>query len=228
MAHLTGKVAIVTGAAAGPKAALGSVFAKALAVEGVKVVVADAKDCGSVAADIAAGGSVAHPLTVDVRDQRSIAAMIAETEKMFGRLDILVNNAAIGSNIPPVAIEDITIEQWDDFMAVNVRGTFLCTRGGSAHAPQRLRQDHQSRRDHQAVRPVASPALCHQQGRHRRDDALAGARAWAVWHPGQFAVARTGDERIRGGGDGRTACTIKCSIRAPSRTTCSPPIWSAP
>jgi NAD(P)-dependent dehydrogenase (short-subunit alcohol dehydrogenase family) len=47
-----------------------------------------------------------HPLTVDVRDLKSVAAMIAETENKFGRLDILVNNAAVGSNIPPVAIED--------------------------------------------------------------------------------------------------------------------------
>ncbi len=127
-ARLPGKVAIVTGAAAGPKAALGSVFAKALAAAGAKIVLADTKDCSSVAAEIAANAGVAHPLIVDVRDAKSVAAMVAETEKKFGRLDILVNNAAVGSNIPPVAIEDIAVEAWDNFMAVNVRGTFLCTR----------------------------------------------------------------------------------------------------
>ena len=52
--------------------------------------------------------------------------MIVETENQFGRLDILVNNAAIGSNIPPIAIEEIDTALWDEFMAVNVRGTFLC------------------------------------------------------------------------------------------------------
>jgi len=128
MPRLQDKVAIVTGAAAGPKAALGSIFAKALAAEGAKVVLADARDCRSVAGEIAANGGVAHAATVDVRDPLSVAAMVAEAEQRFGRLDILVNNAAIGSNIPPVAIEDIAVELWDDVMAVNVRGTFLCTK----------------------------------------------------------------------------------------------------
>lgn len=128
MPRLQGKVAIVTGAAAGPKAALGSLFAKALAAEGAKVVVADIKDCNSVAADITGFGGVAHALWLDVRDAKSVAAMIAATEQKFGRLDILVNNAAVGSNIPPIAIEDIAEELWDEFMAVNVRGTFLCSK----------------------------------------------------------------------------------------------------
>ncbi|MGA9320525.1 MAG: SDR family oxidoreductase [Xanthobacteraceae bacterium] len=128
MPRLNGKVAIVTGAAAGQKAALGSVFARALAAEGAKVVVADVKDCSPVAAEIAANGGTAHPVIADVRDPGSVTATVAETVKIFGRLDILVNNAAIGSNIPPVAIEDIDVALWDDFMAVNVRGTFLCTK----------------------------------------------------------------------------------------------------
>lgn len=128
MPRLQDKVAIVTGAAAGPKAALGAIFAKALAAEGAKVIVADARDGRSVAAEIAGKGGVAHAVTVDVREPRSVAAMVAETEQRFGRLDILVNNAAVGSNIAPVAIEDMVIETWDDCMAVNVRGTFLCTK----------------------------------------------------------------------------------------------------
>jgi NAD(P)-dependent dehydrogenase (short-subunit alcohol dehydrogenase family) len=128
MPRLRGKVAIVTGAAAGQKAALGSVFARALAVEGAKVVLADTKDCSPVAAEIIAAGGTAHPVLSDVREAKSVAAMIAETVSKFGGLDILVNNAAVGSNIPPVAIEDIDVALWDEFMAVNVRGTFFCTR----------------------------------------------------------------------------------------------------
>jgi len=128
MPRLSGKVAIVTGAAAGPKAALGAIFAKALAAEGAKVVLADARDCSPVAAEITAAGGVAHALTVDVRDEKSVAAMIAAAEQKFGRLDILANNAAIGSNIPPVAIEELTVAHWDELMAVNVRGVFLCTK----------------------------------------------------------------------------------------------------
>lgn len=132
MPRLDGKVAIVTGAAPGPKAALGSVFAKALAAEGAKVVVADMKDCSAVASEIARQGGAAQAVAVDVRDAKSVAAIVAETEKTFGRLDILVNNAAIGSNIPPIAIEDIDVALWDEFMAVNVRGTFLCSKAAIA------------------------------------------------------------------------------------------------
>jgi NAD(P)-dependent dehydrogenase (short-subunit alcohol dehydrogenase family) len=106
MPRLNGKVAVVTGAAAGPKAALGAIFAKALAAEGTKVVLADTKDCAPVATDIAAKGGTAHAVLAE-RDEKSVGAMIAETERQFGRLDILVNNAAIGSNIPPIAIEEI-------------------------------------------------------------------------------------------------------------------------
>ena len=68
MPRLDGKVAVVTGAAAGPKAALGAIFAKALAPEGAKVVLADTKDCAPVAAEIAAKGGTAHAVRADVRD----------------------------------------------------------------------------------------------------------------------------------------------------------------
>ena len=61
MPRLNGKVAVVTGAAAGPKAALGAIFAKALAAEGTKVVLSDTKDCAPVATDIAAKGGTATP-----------------------------------------------------------------------------------------------------------------------------------------------------------------------
>ncbi len=128
MPRLHGKVAIVTGAAAGQRAALGSVFARALAAEGAKVVLADTKDCSPVAAEITAAGGTALPVLADVGEAKSVAAMIAETERKFGRLDILINNAAVGSNIPPGAIEDIDVALWEEFMAVNVRGTFFCTR----------------------------------------------------------------------------------------------------
>jgi NAD(P)-dependent dehydrogenase (short-subunit alcohol dehydrogenase family) len=62
MRRLDGKVAVITGAAAGPKAALGAIFAKALAAEGAKVVLADTKDCASVSAEITAKGGTAHAL----------------------------------------------------------------------------------------------------------------------------------------------------------------------
>lgn len=128
MGRLTGRAAIVTGAAHGNRAAIGSVYAKALAREGAKVTVADMKDGGSVVAEIEAAGGTAQAVIVDVRDPASTAEMVAKTVERFGRLDILVNNAGLGSNIPPVAITELSVADWDDVMAVNVRGPFLCSK----------------------------------------------------------------------------------------------------
>jgi len=139
MQRLAGRVAMVTGAAHGPKAAIGSVFAKALAAEGASVVAADCKDTSSVVREIEAAGGTALALSVDVREEASIQAMIAATEQRFGRLDILVNNAAVGSNIPPIPLADMTVETWDELMAVNARGPFLCTK---AAAPLMRRQQY--------------------------------------------------------------------------------------
>ena len=128
MKRLAGRVAIVTGAAHGAKAALGAHFAKALAAEGAAVVAADRKDCGSVVDEIQASGGCALALEVDVSDETAVKRMVAKSLERFGRVDILVNNAAVGSNIPPVPIEELSTEVWDDLMSVNVRGPFLCTK----------------------------------------------------------------------------------------------------
>ena len=128
MGRLGGRVAIVTGAAHGDRAALGSYFAKALAREGAKVVAADVKDCTSVVAEISSlcGRDAAMAVHADVRDEKSVAAMVVQTVARYGRLDILVNNAAAGSNIDPIATVDLDIKAWDEIMATNVRGPFLC------------------------------------------------------------------------------------------------------
>jgi len=128
MGRLEGRVALVTGAAHGNRAAIGAVYAAAMAREGAKVVVADLKDPGSVAAEIERAGGAALPVTVDVRDEKSVSAMMAKTVDRFGKLDILVNNAGLGSNIPPVHITALSVADWDELMAVNVRGPFLCAR----------------------------------------------------------------------------------------------------
>ena len=132
MGRLDGRVAIVTGAAHGNRAAIGSHYATALAREGAKVSVADLKDCRSVAAEIEKAGGTAEPLAVDVRDEASVNAMVAKTVERFGRLDILVNNAAMGSNIPPIPIGEMSVGEWDALMAVNVRGPFLCSKAAVA------------------------------------------------------------------------------------------------
>jgi NAD(P)-dependent dehydrogenase (short-subunit alcohol dehydrogenase family) len=133
MGRLDNRVAIVTGGAHGERAALGAAFALSLAKEGAKVVVADRVDTASVVREIEAGGGSALGVQADVRDEASIGAMVAETIARFGQVDILVNNAAVGSNIPPVGVEDIDIGAWDDIYAINVRGPFLCVKAVLPH-----------------------------------------------------------------------------------------------
>jgi len=137
MGRLDNRVAIVTGAAHGERAALGSHFAKALAAEGAKVTLADLKDCASVAAEIESSGGEALIVRADVRDEQSLHAMVQATLERFGRIDILVNNAALGSNIPPVPVLELEASAWDEMYAVNVRGPFLCVK---AVLPQMRRQ----------------------------------------------------------------------------------------
>ena len=139
MGQLDGKTALVTGAAHGERAALGSHFAKALAAEGANVALIDVKDTADVAAEIEASGTQARALSIkaDVSDEAEIKDAVAQTVDHFGSLEILVNNAAIGSNIPPIPVTEMTVEQWDALYAVNVRGTFLCVK---AAVPQMQQQ----------------------------------------------------------------------------------------
>ena len=113
MGQLDGKTALVTGAAHGERAALGSHFAKALAAEGANVALIDVKDTADVAAEIEASGTQARALSIkaDVSDEAEIKDAVAQTVDHFGSLDILVNNAAIGSNIPPIPVTEMTVEQ---------------------------------------------------------------------------------------------------------------------
>jgi len=104
MSKLVGRVAIVTGAAYGERAALGAEYAKALAADGASVVLSDREDCGPVVADIEAAGGTAFGLITDVKDEQQIQEMAARTLSAYGRIDILINNAAIGSNIPPISV----------------------------------------------------------------------------------------------------------------------------
>ena len=121
MASLDGRVAIVTGAAQG----LGRAFAARLSADGARVVVADRN--GPKAAVVAeeVGG---HAVQVDVADQASVAAMADQVAGWFGRVDILVNNASLFSTLRMRPFDEIPVDEWDEVMAVNVRGTFLCTR----------------------------------------------------------------------------------------------------
>ena len=121
--RLAGRVAIVTGGGQG----LGRAFAHRLAADGARVVVADrnTEAAGAVAAEI---GDGALAVEVDVADPDSAAAMVRRGTEAFGGIDVLVNNAAIFSTLAMRPFDQIDPAEWDQVMAVNVRGPFLCTR----------------------------------------------------------------------------------------------------
>lgn len=116
------KVALVTGARAG----IGKAIALRLAQEGIAVGVLDLviKDARTVADDIVAAGGQAIALEANIADRGQVQAALATLRETFGPVTILVNNAGITGF---VAFEDLTDTQWDDMMAVNLKGTFIVT-----------------------------------------------------------------------------------------------------
>src|SRR5437773_1657740 len=102
------KVALITGAGSG----IGRAAALALAREGFAVVLAGRRRerLDDTAATARASGSEALVVPTDVRDAAAISALFARTKEVFGRLDVLFNNA--GSVAPGVLLEDLTVEQW--------------------------------------------------------------------------------------------------------------------
>ena len=122
--RLKDRVAIVTGSAQG----IGRVYALRLASEGAKVVVTDVLDPSPVAEEIARQGGEALALRTDVVNPESVEEMARNAVARFGRIDILVNNAALSGNISRKLFSEIPIDEWDRVMAVNVKGLFLCCR----------------------------------------------------------------------------------------------------
>jgi NAD(P)-dependent dehydrogenase (short-subunit alcohol dehydrogenase family) len=123
MATQATKVALVTGAGSG----IGRSVALALMREGYAVVLAGRRQEQLDATAQAGEGSGGRALAVatDVSDPAAVKALFARTKEEFGRLDLLFNNAGTGA--PPVPVEDLTYEQWQAVVAVNLTGPFLCT-----------------------------------------------------------------------------------------------------
>lgn len=121
---LSGRVAIVTGGAIG----IGRAMTEALAEEGAGVVIADLCGADQTAEELKKKGINALGLKVDVTSEEDTARMADEVLRVFGRIDVLVNNAGIFTSLVPGPFEKITVAEWRKVMDVNLMGLFLCSR----------------------------------------------------------------------------------------------------
>jgi len=122
--RLAGKVALVTGAAQG----IGRAYALALAQEGARVCASDVVAPTETVAAIREAGGEAVGHRVDVTDQVLVDAMVADALATFGRIDVLVNNAALFATLKMKSFLELDPGEWDRVMAVNVRGTWQVTK----------------------------------------------------------------------------------------------------
>lgn len=121
---LTGRAAVVTGAGSG----IGAAITHALAREGWGVMLAGRRSA-PLASVVARGAGLRgdmHAAPTDVTDEASVRSLFERTVEQFGRVDLLVNNAGIGA--PAREVDDIPLMEWNTVLAVNLTGTFLCTR----------------------------------------------------------------------------------------------------
>ncbi len=120
--NFDGKVALVTGAAAG----MGLATARAFAEAGAAVVLADVKEAAvqTAAEELVAAGHRAIGVYCDVSDDAQVAAMVEQTVAAFGRLDAAFNNAGVMAAIAPTA--DSTREEWERVIGINLRGVWSC------------------------------------------------------------------------------------------------------
>jgi NAD(P)-dependent dehydrogenase (short-subunit alcohol dehydrogenase family) len=131
MARLAGRTAIVTGGAKG----IGRHYSHALAAEGARVMIADIVAGREVADEIAGkygANSVASTIT-DVSDETAVKALVAATLERFGKIDVLVNNAALFAPLPETKCTEIDAALWDQVMAINLRGPFLMVKHVAPH-----------------------------------------------------------------------------------------------
>jgi NAD(P)-dependent dehydrogenase (short-subunit alcohol dehydrogenase family) len=123
MARLAGRTAIITGGARG----IGAHYSRALAAEGAQIMIGDIADGTGLAQEIAGryGANSVASTVADVSDETSVRALVSATIERFGKIDVLVNNAALFAPLQETKCTEIDTELWDRVMAVNLRGPFL-------------------------------------------------------------------------------------------------------
>ena len=121
MGRLDGRVAIITGAAQG----IGAAYARGMAAEGASVVIADRDPGAAVVEAITGAGGAAIDVPTDVAIESACFDLVAKTVEAYGRLDILVNNAAMFTAIERKKFTDISFEEWELVTGVNIKGSWL-------------------------------------------------------------------------------------------------------
>jgi NAD(P)-dependent dehydrogenase (short-subunit alcohol dehydrogenase family) len=131
MARLAGRTAIVTGGAKG----IGRHYSEALAAEGAGVVIADIAGGEAAAQEIAAkhGANSTMSVACDVSREDQVKALVEQAVGRFGKIDILINNAALFAPLHHTRVQDIDVDLWDKVFAINVRGSFLMVKHAVPH-----------------------------------------------------------------------------------------------
>jgi 3-oxoacyl-[acyl-carrier protein] reductase len=162
---LKGKVALITGA--GSQRGIGKAIALCLAGKGATVVVADLNLEGAqtVAEEIKKLGGQAVGAEVNIANEASVRRMVELTLEKYGKVDILVNNAGITQ---PVKTIDITEADWDRMLAINLKGTFLCSKA------------------------VLKPMMEQKYGRIINMSSVSGKRGGGVYGGSHYSAAKAG------------------------------------
>lgn len=124
MSRLEGRVAIVTGGGRG----IGVTYAKSLAEAGAKVVVSDIVDTETTVNIIKQAGGEAMGIHCDVTEPEQTRALVTRTVEAYGKLDVLVNNAALFADLKQRPFMEIDEDEWDRVMRINTRGVFSCVK----------------------------------------------------------------------------------------------------
>ena len=203
MARLEGRTAIVTGGAKG----IGVHYSKALAAEGAQVMIADIADGSALAAEIAAkhGRNSTDSMVFDVSDEAQCKALVDKTIERFGKIDILINNAALYAPLPTLKVTEIDVDLWDKVMGINIRGPFLMVKHIAPHMiAKKYGKIVNIGSGHRGARHPRLLALRHLQGRGYGIHPLHVARARRPRHLRQHAGA--GLHAVRHRPDQRRPC----------------------